>query len=221
MSAPAHLSTPYPVHTLSCPHPIMSTPYHVHTTRIVAKTELAACHMRQVRLSTPCSSTPQRCEEAELAAAVQTRRTGAAEERLAQLEAQLADANRELQSLRWQVGVVWGPGVGHAGCGAHGLNVCVGGGSRTLQRRQGEPAPSKCMPVTQRNVERRRRLHMLSVSQSMVCRIACQHSRSTAFSPGVRSASKAGRPCGGPSWSPCNSFVTPSQRSSHFVMVPV
>lgn len=63
-------------------------------------------------------------EEAELAAAVQTRRAAAAEKEVALLKDQLAEAQRQVKELGWQIQMAFGPqtmgGGGNRGAGAGG-----------------------------------------------------------------------------------------------------
>jgi hypothetical protein len=60
----------------------------------------------------------RRTEEAELAAAVQTRRAAAAEGELHAAKAQLADAQRQVKELSWQIQMSFGPStIGGVGAG--------------------------------------------------------------------------------------------------------
>lgn len=95
----------------------------------------------------------RRAEEAELAAAVQTRRAAAAEGELHSLKSQLADAQRQVKELSWQVSMALGPatlgGVASGGAARAagssgwlitdmlGLNAC--GANFVRKREPGEP----------------------------------------------------------------------------------
>jgi len=60
-------------------------------------------------------------EEADLAAAVQTRRAGKAENEIEILRAQLAEAQREAKELAWQIKMTFDPSQPGTGSGASGL----------------------------------------------------------------------------------------------------